>query len=94
VSSGILLLQDKRVVEKIEMWGSMLWPVPLEILLMISLGLLRGSMVQISTVVEGLFGRSWLDFLVGGICLGASEATSMSSVSLAKDRGKLVFALR
>ncbi len=53
---------------------------------MTSLGLLRGSMVLISIVLEGLFGRSWLAFLVGGTCLSALEETSVSPDSLAKDR--------
>jgi hypothetical protein len=63
---GILLMWDKRVLEKIEECG--LLPDPLEMLKMVSLGLVRGVVGLIPIVIEGTFGRSWLACLIGGIC--------------------------
>jgi hypothetical protein len=91
-SNGILLLRDKRVVEKIEAYvGEYVVACSFRNIADDFTWAFVGvwSMVQISTVVEGLFGRSWLDFLIVGICLSGSRATSMSPVSLRKTRGSL-----
>jgi hypothetical protein len=88
-SSGILLLRDKRVVEKIEVYvGEYVVACSFRNIADYFTWAFVGvwSMVQISTVVKGLFGRSWLDFLIGGICLSGSRATSMSPLSLRKTR--------
>jgi len=76
-SGGMLIMWDKRIVEKID--------VPLEVLLMTFLGPLPGSTVLTSTPSKVLFGMSWLDFLFGGSCLGVLGATSMSLAFIPKD---------
>jgi len=43
--------------------------------------------------IEGSFGKSWLDYTVGGICLSALGVISTLPDSLVRDRVKLVYAV-
>jgi hypothetical protein len=75
------------------MWVSLLLPVLSEALLMTSLELSLGSTVLTLTLSEVLSGMSWLAFLLGGSCLGASGVISMSHAFLLKDLETFVLML-
>jgi hypothetical protein len=75
------------------MWVSLLLPVLSDALLMTFLGPSLGSPVLTLTLLEVLSRMSWLAFLLGGSCLGALEATSMSHAFLLKDLEKFVLTL-
>jgi hypothetical protein len=75
------------------MWVSLLLPVLSEALLMTSLELSLGSTVPTLTLLEVLSEMSWLAFLLGGSCLGASGVISMSLAFLLKDLEMFVLML-
>lgn len=73
------------------MWGSLLSLVLSEMSKIISLGVLRSSMVPILIVIEDIYGMSWLDCFDGGACHGALMEITSSLTFLVKDRVKAVF---
>jgi hypothetical protein len=66
--------------------------LPLEMLMIISLGLLRVSMALIWVGMKGSFGMSWLVCSAGEICFGALRVILMLLDSLVRDWAKLVYA--
>jgi exonuclease III len=69
-SGGILIMWDKRVVEKVDVCvGVSRFQFPLGMLQIILSGVLRECMVRTSRLIGGGFGMSWLGSLVGEICL-------------------------
>lgn len=91
-SSGILIMWDRRVLERIEECA---WEFTLAVLLEMSrinfLGLLRVFMALILIVIEGIIWTNWLVCFVGGICRGALENIPMSLDFLLRGPVKLAF---
>lgn len=78
---------DRRVIEKIgECLGDLLSLALSEMSKIISLGPLRVSMVPISIVIEDIYGMSWPDCFVGGICRCTLGEISTSLAFIVKDR--------
>jgi len=70
-SGGILILWDKRVVEKVDVCvGVFTLAVSFRNVADHLSGVLRACMVRISGLIGGVFGMSWLGSLVGGVYLG------------------------
>jgi hypothetical protein len=65
---------------------SLFLPVLLEVLKRTFLRLLLGSTILTLTLLEVLFGMSWLASFLGGCCLGVLGETLMSFVFQLKDR--------
>jgi hypothetical protein len=93
---GILLMWDRRVVEKFEACGgaNTSWLVALEIVQITSLGLLLGFMALTLILFVGVYGMNWLVCSICGISFSALVATSMSSTFLVSVQEPLVFLLR
>jgi hypothetical protein len=78
---------DGRLIEKIdECLGDLLSLAMSEMSKIISLGPLRASMVSISIVIDDIYGMSWPDCFVGGICCCALGEILTSLAFTVKDR--------
>jgi len=82
---------DRRIVEKMDVYvGEFVVACSFR---SVALELSLGSTVLTLTLSEVLSGMSWLAFLLGGSCLGASGVISMSHAFLLKDLETFVLML-